>query len=430
MKPSLSMGDLNDFLEPAQICIKMPSEDGSKNRISEIKQVEVEINPSQSTSANHQPVTINLTDCLACSGCVTSAETVLISQQSWHFVKEAMEKNKKLVFSVSPQSRVAIADSLRLEVSDSDRRIVSYFQSIPNLEGIMDTNHARNYSLAAIAREFVEKYCGDKELPLLTSACPGWICFVEKTHPELIPLVSKARSPQQIMGVLVKEKHPEAFHVSVMPCYDKKLEASRSDFKSGDSFDVDCVLSTTELLDLLSSNETTVVADIGLSPFGSSHQGSGAGGYLEYTLKYASSILFPNEINPILKETLYRGNVDFVEYELLSSQSGQVLLKFARIWGMRNIQTWLRIHKTQPKKYHFVEVMACPGGCLNGGGQPPIMKTEQTKLAKLRELYNALPKMETPIVDEQLYKDLDERGLLGTNYRAVSLPKSSFAIKW
>ena len=424
MKPSLSVGDLNDFLEPAQICIKMPTDD--KNV--EEEKAEVEINPMPAVSTQ-QPVTINLTDCLACSGCVTSAETVLIAQQSWDFVKEAMEKQRKLVFSISPQSRVAIAEALGVDMSAGDRLITSYLHSLPNTVHIMDTNHARNYSLNAVGKEFVQKFKCSEELPLLTSACPGWICFVEKTHPELIPFVSKARSPQQLMGVLVRETVSDAFHISVMPCYDKKLEASRSDFKTNDVSDVDCVLTTTELLDLIKDCDLSTL-DQEAADFGPSHEGSGAGGYLEYTLRFAAAVLFPDEADYVVKETLHRGNVDFVEYELLASSNGSVLLRFARIWGMRNIQTWLRMHKSRPNRYHFVEVMACPGGCLNGGGQPSLMKADKSRLGKLKDMYAQMPKMESPVVNTALYEDLDRRGLLWTRYREVKMANTSFAIKW
>jgi iron only hydrogenase large subunit-like protein len=410
MKPSILVGDISDYLEPSQVCIKKEDQPPKENTV----------------------VTINLTDCLACAGCITSAETILVAQQSWEMVKNAIKENIDLVFSVSPQSRVAIAHALNKTIDESDNLILSFLSSLPKVRAIFDTNIGRNYSLTAVAREFINKYQTDSSsLPLLSSACPGWICFVEKTHPELIPFVSQARSPQQIMGSLVKELNdPNCFHVSVMPCYDKKLEASRDSFLTTATGKphIDCVITSRELLELI--QKANFPQSPHLNPFTKSHEGSGAGGYLEYTLKHAAFTLFnisPEQIN--VKETFYRGNVDFVEYELLSPIDNNVLLRFARIWGMRNIQTWMRLHKASPKKYHFVEVMACASGCLNGGGQPPL-NGDKSKLISIKQLYADLPKVDEPQIDPEIYGKLDQMGLLWTNYRPLKKQSSSFSIKW
>ena len=407
---SLLVGDINDYLEPSQACIKKEDQPLKENTV----------------------VTISLTDCLACAGCITSAETILVAQQSWKLVEEAIEKAHDLVFSVSPQSRVSIAHALGKSREESDALIVSFLKSLPRVKAILDTNVGRNYSLAAVANEFVARYQTDlASLPLLSSACPGWICFVEKTHPELIPFISRARSPQQIMGAIVKEQtNSNIFHVSVMPCYDKKLEASREDFLVAETGkpQVDCVITSRELLALVQERHYTLISEP--SPFTESHEGSGAGGYLEYTLKHAARALFnvsPEKLN--FRETCYRGNIDFVEYELISPFDETILLRFARIWGMRNIQTWMRLHKTSPKKYHYVEVMACASACLNGGGQPPL-NGDKSKLVAIKQIYADLPKMEDPKPNPEIYKRLDQMGLLWTQYRPLKRQASSFSIKW
>ena len=410
MKPSLLVGDISDYLEPSQACIKKEDQPLKENTV----------------------VTINLTDCLACAGCITSAETILVAQQSWSMVEDAIEKSLELVFSVSPQSRAAIAYALGKSREESDALIVSFLKGLPKVRAILDTNVGRNYSLTAVANEFISRFQTDSSsLPILTSACPGWICFVEKTHPELIPFVSRARSPQQIMGSIVKELNdPNCFHVTVMPCYDKKLEASREDFLASETGKphVDCVITSRELLELIQRSCCTKTSD--QNPFTESHEGSGAGGYLEFTVKHAALTLFnipPEQLT--IKETCYRGNVDFVEYELVSPTAETVLLRFARIWGMRNIQTWMRLYKTSPKKYHFVEVMACASGCLNGGGQPPL-NGDKSKLIAIKQIYADLPKMESPQPNPEIYKRLDQMGLLWTQYRPLKKQPSSFSIKW
>lgn len=149
------------------------------------------------------------------------------------------------------------------------RKLCGFFRDYLSAEFVFDTTFSREFSLMESSREFVTRFKNARnggsadKLPVLASACPGWICYAEKTHGSFIlPYISAVRSPQQIMGALVKDylakrvldTTPDAiFHVCVMPCYDKKLEASRKDFfnEFHQSKDVDCVLSTIEIEQLL-----------------------------------------------------------------------------------------------------------------------------------------------------------------------------------
>jgi iron only hydrogenase large subunit-like protein len=485
MRPSPLVS--TDYLEPAAECIK-PAQ------------------PS-STSSSEGPVTVSLTDCLACSGCITSADAILVNRHAWTLLDEAVEVHARpVVFTVSPQSRVALAHELGLSVADADRRLVAFLRSVPNCLAVLDSNVGRSLSLWATAQDFVE-HCGRQrghpqqqqepqqgDLPRLVSVCPGWICFVEKTKPELIPQVSAARSPQQIMGALVRLQFPPTtFHVAIMPCHDKKLEASRHlDFSfldNGTVPDVDLVVTTQELLQRM--RRSTLMAghnadnehlNLGAStddddddenghghddesglPFGPSDEGSGAGGYLEFTLAYAMRQLYPDICNWTVEEYGKRADsVDFVEYTVRDPDRGGVLLRMARVWGMHNIQNWLR-HKSphalqSPQSvqscqlpssssssvYDFVEVMACPGACLNGGGQfavdmSPIAASRESKVDRLKavqSLYDGLPKRPFELTLQTALSHpcrqlLERHGLLWTTYRAVPLDvRRPFQLKW
>ncbi|NXO69429.1 NARFL factor, partial [Phainopepla nitens] len=214
---------------------------------------------------------ITLNDCLACSGCITSAESVLVSQQSHEeFCKvlalnkaAAAHEQKLVVVSVSPQSRASLAVRCKLGLQDTAQRLTRFFKSV---HYVFDTTFSRNFSLLESQQEFVRRFqrqADDKKaLPMLASACPGWICYAEKTHGSfIIPHISTTKSPQQVMGSLVKGYFAEQqhlppdriYHVTVMPCYDKKLEASRPDFFNQEyqTRDVDCVITTGEVLKLL-----------------------------------------------------------------------------------------------------------------------------------------------------------------------------------
>ncbi|PNJ02292.1 NARFL isoform 15, partial [Pongo abelii] len=177
----------------------------------------------------------------------------------------APSQQRLVVVSVSPQSRASLAARFQLNPTDTARKLTSFFKKI-GVHFVFDTAFSRHFSLLESQREFVRRFRGQADckqaLPLLASACPGWICYAEKTHGSFIlPHISTARSPQQVMGSLVKDffaqqQHltpDKIYHVTVMPCYDKKLEASRPDFfnQEHQTRDVDCVLTTGEVFRLL-----------------------------------------------------------------------------------------------------------------------------------------------------------------------------------
>lgn len=164
---------------------------------------------------------------------------------------------------MSPQSVSSIAAKHSMDLKTCATKLNTFFQDHLSAEHVLDTAFARNFSLIESGREFVEKYRQNEKLTLLTSSCPGWICYAEKTHGSFIlPYISSVKSPQQVMGSLVKDylsrqvlnlPADRIYHVTIMPCFDKKLESSRKDFidQLTETKDVDCVLSTVELQELL-----------------------------------------------------------------------------------------------------------------------------------------------------------------------------------
>lgn len=221
-----------------------------------------------------------MADCLACSGCITSAEGVLITQQSQEEVLKVLNENqanklagddaavKTIVFTVSQQSIVSLAHKYNSTNVEETARLLSGYLKRLGADFILDTKIADDLALLEARTEFVERYKSEvldndngkaatPTLPMLSSSCPGWVCYAEKTHGTFIlPYLSTTRSPQQIMGVLVKQflaqrlaiSVDRIYHVTVMPCYDKKLEASREDFfsEANNSRDVDCVITSSK----------------------------------------------------------------------------------------------------------------------------------------------------------------------------------------
>ena len=485
------LGDLNDFISPSQACIKpVPSKE-------ETLTVSIDMSDGPVSS---DPVTISLNDCLACSGCITSAESVLVSQQTYLQLYSALETNseaikagtskpKLVIVSVSPQSRTALAARFGLSAQDSTERITSFLKWL-GVDFVFDTNFGRDISLHECSLEFLEYYQRSRlaegtKLPLLCGSCPGWICYAEKTQPQLVDQLSRVKSPQQIMGTLSKYFFPSKmlaqnispshiFHVTIMPCYDKKLEASRPDFfdETFQTKDVDCVISTSELMKMIEEkigiegfmniprSETAVSPYLSLIDAYSgtllSHGGSGSGGYLEHVLRFASKRLFnvdmsfdvygnlilspPSLLNfELIIET--QRNSDYQDFILIDKSTSSVLLRFAKVYGFRNVQNLVRKFKSRKVQYDYVEVMACPGACLNGGGQlrpdPSSGVTPKQNLDRMQEIYIQQQKIE-PLVDpriETVYREwLGGYGspLLRTNFRAVekTLPTSNFSVQW
>ncbi|XP_007955657.1 cytosolic iron-sulfur assembly component 3 [Orycteropus afer afer] len=468
----LQLTDLDDFIGPSQDCIKPVKVD--KRPGSGVARIHIEDDGSyfqvsqDGGTRRLEKAKISLNDCLACSGCVTSAESVLITQQSHGELRKVLNANKAaapgqqklVVVSVSPQSTASLAARFQLSPSDTARKLTSFFKKI-GVHYVFDTAFSRNFSLIESQREFVQRFRNQADpkqaLPVLAAACPGWICYAEKTHGGvLLPHLSTARSPQQVMGALVKDffaqqQHlapDQLYHVTVMPCYDKKLEASRPDFFNQEfqTRDVDCVITTGEVFKLL-EEEGVSLPDLEPTPLDvlcscvstaepTSHRGGGSGGYLEHVFRHAAHELFGIHVAELTYKPLR--NKDFQEVTL--ERDGQVLLHFVAAYGFRNIQNLVQKLRRGRCPYHYVEVMACPSGCLNGGGQLRAPDTHAKELLQqveqlYREVRTQAPE-DAPGVHELYERWLQGEGsdkagrMLHTQYHAVERASSGFSIKW
>ncbi|XP_069875902.1 cytosolic iron-sulfur assembly component 3-like isoform X1 [Dipodomys merriami] len=468
---ALQLTDLDDFIGPSQDCIKPMKVD--KKPGGGVAKIHIEDDGSyfqvhaDGGTQKLERARVSLNDCLACSGCVTSAETVLITQQSHEELRKVLDANKTaapgeqrlVVVSISPQSTASLAVRFQLDPTDAARKLTSFFKKL-GVHYVFDTAFSRNFSLLESQREFVRRFqrqADSKEaLPVLASACPGWICYAEKTHGSLVlPYLSTVRSPQQVMGALVKDfftqqQHltpDKVYHVTVMPCYDKKLEASRPDFLSREhpAREVDCVLTTGEVFQLL---EEEGVSLLELEPAAldsltggtceepTSHRGGGSGGYLEHVFRYAAQELFGIHVDEVTYRPLR--NKDFQEVAL--EREGRVLLHFATAYGFRNIQNLVQKLKRGRCPYHYVEIMACPSGCLNGGGQLKAADTPSKQLLLQVERKYSMVRTrapeDIPEVQELYQRWLQGEGselagrLLHTQYHAVERPSSGLSIRW
>ncbi|BFZ17501.1 hypothetical protein BsWGS_20540 [Bradybaena similaris] len=471
----LQLTDLDDFITPSQECIKPVKIDRTTGKVGKIRVEDdgryIEVSKDgKETPLGTAKITLN--DCLACSGCITSAESVLISQQSQDELYRILDENsalaqagetdrkKLIVVSIAPQARASIAAKFKLSTESAARKLTAFFKRL-GVHHVFDTTFARNFSLIESCHEFVRRFKAaetDKtSLPMLASACPGWICYAEKTHGSyILPYISSTKSPQQIMGSLVKDflahrlgRTPDSvYHVSVMPCYDKKLEASRSDFFNDvyQTRDVDCVITAGEVEKML-EKEGTSLSDVEEYPLESivpgteeivyNHSGGGSGGYLEHIAKFAASTLLEAEVNELTYKVLR--NQDF--QEVIVEKQGKPPLRFALAYGFRNIQNIVQRVKRGKCTYHFVEIMACPAGCNNGGGQIRVGADEDQKhrLRSVEEIYKSVPVV-SPFQEqrvEQMYSlwlggrdSKKAQEMLHTKYHAIEKSTNVLNIKW
>ena len=269
----------------------------------------------------------------------------------------------------------------------------------------------QDISLIEAREEFVHRFRRNQQqpaaaaasaLPVLASECPGWICYAEKSQADALPHISAVKSPQQIMGTLVKQhlahslgvSPARVYHVTLMPCYDKKLEASRDDFflAAHETREVDCVLATNEVVELLADRcgDFAAVAESPLDAlfsnvdaeqqvlFAAAAEAGGSGGYLETVFRHAARTLFAVDL-PAHVPLPYRAGRNADTREVALEVGGAKVLSFATAYGFRNIQNVTRQVKTGALKHQYVEIMACPAGCLNGGGQIKAADVKSSK---------------------------------------------------
>jgi len=473
----LQLTDLDDFITPSQDCIK-PVEVKKKVTTSKGAKIKIEADGSYFEETETGPkklekAAITLADCLACSGCITSAETVLIEQQSadqiykifqqkTEAIKEGRADAPFIVFSLGLQPLLSLGQKAGLSVQDTAEKLSGFLKEL-GADLVMDTKLAEDWSILEQQRELLERYRGRVEgakpgtQTVLSSSCPGWVCYAEKTHGSwLLPHISQVKSGQQILGSVVKQFLPtklgvdqsRVYHVTVMPCFDKKLEASREDFleEVTNTKDVDCVITTLEIEDMLNreKKELESCGNVKLDTIIEGYDtvlratdGSGSGGYSDQLFRFMAKTEFSQILDSLTYKTLK--NADFKE--VILEQDGKTVLKFAIANGFRNIQNLVQKLKRKRCDYDFVEILACPSGCLNGGAQ---LRPEQESSAK--ELINSLEekhlKMEKSLPENnlQLQQLIREWGLetdtekrkkiVMTEYHEVEKMTNGLAIKW
>ena len=288
---------------------------------------------------------------------------------------------------------------------------------------VYDTSYAADLTVLEETSEFLARKIEGKKLPQFTSCCPAWVKFAEQYLPDFLPNLSSCRSPQQMFGSLAKRTLPEQlkieagdlFLVSIMPCTAKKFEARRPEFKTDGIPDVDAVLTTQELGRMIRQagicfNELT--PDSLDMPMGFK-TGAGVifgatGGVTEAVLRYAAE-----KLTHVKNE-----NAEFVDVRGLDGVREQVMtlgditLNIAIVHGLKNARTLAEAIRKGERSYDFIEVMACPGGCISGAGQP-VTFDPKARARRAEGLYNADKTLQLHAAQDNPYLQKCYRETLG-----------------
>lgn len=327
----------------------------------------------------------NLADvaCVNCGQCVIACPVGALTEKSvvdevW---KEIADPEKVVLVQTAPAVRAAIGESFDMPIGTAATSQMVGAMLRLGFDKVFDTDTGADLTILEEGTELINRINNGGKLPLITSCSPGWIKYCEHYYPEFLDNLSSCKSPHEMFGAILKTYYAEKegidpkkiVTVSVMPCTAKKFEAARPEMANGDLQDVDYVLTTRELAQMIKEARIDFNQCEGEfeDPFGPA-SGAGVifgatGGVMEAALRTVADVLTGKDIQEI-EYTAVRG-VEGVKEASVDLGNGTVI-KAAVAHGLGNARELLEKIKAGEADYHFVEIMACPGGCVNGGGQP------------------------------------------------------------
>ena len=391
---------------------------------------------------------LNDVPCTMCGQCVVACPTgALREKDATKAVWRALQDGDKFVVAqTAPAVRAAIGEEFGMPIGSLvTGKMVAALKRL-GFDKVFDTNTGADLTIMEEGTELIHRIQNGGKLPMITSCSPGWVRYVENSYPELTDHLSTAKSPHQMFGAVLKTYYAQKmgidpakiFVVSVMPCVGKKAEADREEMQVDGLRDVDAVITTREAARMMKEAgiDLSKLADEEFdNPTG---EATGAavifgttGGVMEAALRTVSEVLTGKELENVEFENV-RGEVNGIKEATV--QIGELEVKVAVANGLKNAGKIMDMIEKGEAPYHFVEIMACPGGCVTGGGQPiHDAKTRATvDIHGLRKkaLYEAdknLPRRkshENPVIKELYDEYLGTPGselahkLLHTHYHA------------
>ncbi|MCR5347075.1 MAG: [FeFe] hydrogenase, group A [Fretibacterium sp.] len=330
--------------------------------------------------------TIREADCTVCGQCITHCPVGALRERddTAKVMRALADRDKIVVASIAPAVRTSWGELLGLTHEEATAKKLAAALRQIGFNYVFDTDFSADLTIMEEGSEFIEKlkHADKEKFPMFTSCCPGWVRFVKMEFPELVPLLSSAKSPQQMFGAILKSWYAEIlnvdpsrlYFVSFMPCTAKKYEAGVSVMNSSGTQDVDVVLTVRELdrlirsehIDLKSLEEEEFDQPLGTAT-GAGHIFGTTGGVMEAALRSAYFLVTGRNPDPDAFQDVrsYKGKWKESRFEIAGKT-----LNIAVAHGLGNIRKLCEAIRSGEVHYDFVEMMACPTGCAGGGGQP------------------------------------------------------------
>jgi len=356
-----------------------------------------------STVSTYENKSLNDVNCTFCGQCIEACPVgALKEKDGTASVWEALrDENKYVVVQTAPAVRVALGEEFGMEIGTNVKgKMVTALRHL-GFDKVFDTNTGADFTIVEEGTEFIERFQNGGTLPMITSCSPGWVRYLELNYPELIPNLSTCKSPHQMFGALIKSYYAEKtgidpskiFVVSVMPCIAKKFERTRDDMDGSGYDDVDSVITTRELarmikqahIDFVNLEDSNFDDPMGEATGAAAIFGT-TGGVMEAALRTVQEKLTGNNFEKLEYEQV-RGE-EGIKRATLNINGHEVKVVVAS--GLKNAQTIMDEIKSGKADYQFVEIMACPGGCVMGGGQPIRTSKERASIDIRRKRAEAL----------------------------------------
>ncbi len=343
-------------------------------------------------------------DCVFCGQCQAVCPTGALTIKNevnpvWSLITDP---NKKVVAQIAPSVRVAIGEEFGLEPGENTIKLINAALKEIGFDLVFDTNFSADLTIMEEAHEFVERVSKGENLPLFTSCCPAWVRYLELQHPDMLNHLSSCKSPQGMLSPVLRELVPKYFEgftqenlniVSIMPCTAKKAEAKREQLSHDGKYETDYVLTTQELAKMIKSagiDFKSLEPAEGDSPF-AQYTGAGtifgaSGGVAEAAVRTAYEFVTGEPLSDLdikgMRGVDQNHRCKEVEIDIKGTK-----IKVRVVSTLKEAEKSLQEIKNGTADFQMLEVMACPGGCINGGGQPRSCDDSHIKEKRAAGLY-------------------------------------------
>ena len=326
---------------------------------------------------------MNETKCISCGQCSAVCPTgaIAVKNQIGDAWRAIHDPKKRTVVQIAPAVRVAVGEAFGLNPGDNAMDMMVTALKLMGVDEVYDTTFAADFTTIEESNEFLKRLEKGGPFPMFTSCCPAWVKYLENENPKYVKHISTCKSPMEMFAAILKDQYKakdaedgkETYHIAIMPCTAKKMEAARPEFQHDGKPDVDLVLTTYELIKMIKESGiklTELELESTDLPFG---LGSGSGVIYGTTGGVAESVVrycLPDKSKNVLRELSYsplRGNEGIREAAITV---GEKEIKLAVVHGLANAKELLKRIDAGEAYYDLVEVMTCPGGCVGGAGQP------------------------------------------------------------